>query len=569
MNYTDDPCYNNFTAGQIGRIASITGQYKPNLGGTTLVFPSTYIVGNSTSLKIFHGMTLQFNSGSSITVNGTLNASGTSSSPITFDFISSNSTTQNGIKFNSGSSGTINYCQIRNAYRGIYQNGVSINITNSAVSDCYNGIYLSNSSPTIQYCNIHDNVNAGIYAINSASPYLYNNYMSNNYYGVYCTTNSNPKFGNGSTQGKNGLTNNYCGVYCYNNSYPILGQSSPLNGGYNNLLNAAHNIYNASSGTVYAHHVWWGTTTPANFKIYGSGTTSYTDYLSSSVTISPAPPLSKTGGGLYASAKDEIPMLSELDRAYELVASNNLNEARTVCMNLINNYPDYSVSYNALNLLKETYTNKETTSKNNIYKTLFKEKGNKDLYAIAGLILSDIDKENKLKHIDEVIDKYKGENVIELSLFDKFVYYYFDMEDEKSARAISDELDAQFPKSIGAIEAHKILGDEEYFKMNWEIRPEAETAKQAAEENKFDLGDNYPNPFNPSTTISYSLPTNGNVQIKIFDVLGSEVAKLVDETKSAGKHSVEWNGSNYASGIYFYTITFDNQTLHKKMLMIK
>jgi flagellar hook assembly protein FlgD len=105
--------------------------------------------------------------------------------------------------------------------------------------------------------------------------------------------------------------------------------------------------------------------------------------------------------------------------------------------------------------------------------------------------------------------------------------------------------------------------------MNWEIRPEAETAKQAAEENKFDLGDNYPNPFNPSTTISYSLPTNGNVQIKIFDVLGSEVAKLVDETKSAGKHSVEWNGSNYASGIYFYTITFDNQTLHKKMLMIK
>lgn len=155
-------------------------------------------------------------------------------------------------------------------------------------------------------------------------------------------------------------------------------------------------------------------------------------------------------------------MLSELNKAYQLIASNNMSEARDVCLNLIDNYPDYSVSYNALNLLKETYSANELTAKKDTYKSLFNKKSKKDLYAMAGLILSDVDKENKLKQIDEVIDSYKGEDVVELALFDKFVYY-FESDDIENARAISKELDEQFPLSEGAVEAHKILGDEKYF----------------------------------------------------------------------------------------------------------
>ena len=83
------------------------------------------------------------------------------------------------------------------------------------------------------------------------------------------------------------------------------------------------------------------------------------------------------------------------------------------------------------------------------------------------------------------------------------------------------------------------------------------------------INQNYPNPFNPTTTISYTLPETGAVQIKIYDLLGREVTKLVDEQKSAGKYTIQWNGSNYASGIYFYSVTFGGQRLYKKMLMIK
>lgn len=73
----------------------------------------------------------------------------------------------------------------------------------------------------------------------------------------------------------------------------------------------------------------------------------------------------------------EIPLLSELDKVYQLIASNNLKEARAICMNLINNYPDYSVSYNALNLLKDTYLSVEITNARNNYKSLFNTKEKK------------------------------------------------------------------------------------------------------------------------------------------------------------------------------------------------
>jgi len=522
---------------------------------------SNTTVQSGVTLTIAAGSTINFANGSSLIINGygTLIANGTLSSPITFDFISPNYTTENGIKLTNGSMGTINYCQIRNAYRGIYENSVTLNVTNSAFSGCTNGLYLSNSSPTVQYCNFHDNTNAGIYLINYASPNLYNNSMSNNYYGVYSITYSTPHFGLGSTRGKNEIRNNYCGIYCWNNSLPMLGQSSPLNGGYNNLVNAAHNIDNESSGTVYANHIWWGDIAPANFKIYGS--TLSTNYLTGDTTRA-FPPLSKTSGN------SDIPMLSELDKAYQLIASNNPAQARTVCLNLINNYPTYSVSYNALNLLKETYSENELSSKKDIYNSIFNNKVKKDLYATAGLILSNIDKENKLKHIDNVINNYTGQAVIELALFDKFVFYYFEEQDRDNSLAISKELDALFPKSQGAIEAHRILGDETFYKIQASNEQSLQkTASQTPTE--FALLGNYPNPFNPTTRINYQLPKDGLVTLKVYDILGREVASLVNENQKAGNYSIPFDASKLSSGIYIYTIHANDFIQSKKMNLVK
>ena len=80
---------------------------------------------------------------------------------------------------------------------------------------------------------------------------------------------------------------------------------------------------------------------------------------------------------------------------------------------------------------------------------------------------------------------------------------------------------------------------------------------------------NYPNPFNPETNINYELPKSGNVIIKVFDILGKEVAELVNESKGIGYYNVKFNGSELPSGIYIYSIQAGKVQLSKKMLLIK
>lgn len=86
---------------------------------------------------------------------------------------------------------------------------------------------------------------------------------------------------------------------------------------------------------------------------------------------------------------------------------------------------------------------------------------------------------------------------------------------------------------------------------------------------EYSIAQNFPNPFNPSTVINYSLAKSGNITLKVYNILGSEVATLVDEFVDAGKHSVKFNASDFTSGIYFYTIKADNFTSTKKMMLMK
>jgi hypothetical protein len=83
------------------------------------------------------------------------------------------------------------------------------------------------------------------------------------------------------------------------------------------------------------------------------------------------------------------------------------------------------------------------------------------------------------------------------------------------------------------------------------------------------LFDNYPNPFNPTTTISYQLPKQSKVLIRICDILGREISKLVNEVKSAGKYSIVFDGDNLSSGVYFYQLITDEKVISKKFALIK
>jgi uncharacterized delta-60 repeat protein len=93
--------------------------------------------------------------------------------------------------------------------------------------------------------------------------------------------------------------------------------------------------------------------------------------------------------------------------------------------------------------------------------------------------------------------------------------------------------------------------------------------------NKYELSQNYPNPFNPSTTINYSIPvvnahtSTANVTLKVYDILGREVAVLINKEQAPGNYSVKFDASNLTSGLYFYRLTAGKFTSVKKMMLLK
>ena len=85
----------------------------------------------------------------------------------------------------------------------------------------------------------------------------------------------------------------------------------------------------------------------------------------------------------------------------------------------------------------------------------------------------------------------------------------------------------------------------------------------------YSLSQNYPNPFNPATLISFSIPNDEFVSLRIYDVLGREFAQIINERRSAGTYQIEFNGAALNSGVYYYTLTAGSYTETKKMMIIK
>lgn len=104
-------------------------------------------------------------------------------------------------------------------------------------------------------------------------------------------------------------------------------------------------------------------------------------------------------------------------------------------------------------------------------------------------------------------------------------------------------------------------GNFEYFNLSNEVN--------IGVPSRFELSQNYPNPFNPSTTINFEIPSEGKVSLKVFDMSGKEVSTLVNEVRSAGYYSYNFNASGLTSGIYFYTLNANDFSGTRKMLLIK
>ena len=103
----------------------------------------------------------------------------------------------------------------------------------------------------------------------------------------------------------------------------------------------------------------------------------------------------------------------------------------------------------------------------------------------------------------------------------------------------------------------------------YESEPTSGSDHLADVPDELSLAQNYPNPFNPTTVISYDLPTGSDVTLEVFDMLGRRVAVLVDQHMEAGRHETTWDATRVSSGVYIYKLQAGNQTLTRKMTLVK
>ncbi len=165
---------------------------------------------------------------------------------------------------------------------------------------------------------------------------------------------------------------------------------------------------------------------------------------------------------------------------------------------------------------------------------------------------------------DILSSRSKNEDLICEVLLTKGMLYQYSTDQKEEAIKIYEEMLSLYPQN-GSTKFAK----EQLKQMGIAVKEAAPKLANNSEEKIEFSSSNYPNPFNPTTKIKYSIPESGLVVIKIYDMLGKEIAVLVNDKKPTGQHEATFDGSSLPSGIYFYSINYNKQILTGKMLLLK
>ncbi|MBI5730465.1 MAG: T9SS type A sorting domain-containing protein, partial [Ignavibacteriales bacterium] len=508
-------------------------------------------------------------------INGILNAT---SSYFTSAY------TWGGIVFNSGSSGNLNGCTINNV-------------------QTYGGAAISmfdNTTPTIQNCTISNNASAtsGVYFYNTSSPYLYNNIIQgNSYYGlnfnhanaylrhntisatgnyaaVYCYNFATPLFAqpSGSWIGNNTMQSSYYGISANYYSTPSIGRPLP-DATYNNrVVNNTTNAYAGSSSTIYAQQVYWNPSASQTNIIQDGGTVYYNNPIADpGLSIVPIDKYHINIHSVQSITDDEI-----LQRAHELSLKGSYNNAISIYKSIINSKVNKRTAEIAVVELGNVFkANKDQTVLDFIKEFASAKADQFELRPVALSTLGHIysamgDFNSALSAFESLISLYPA-TVHEPAARLNMVYLYTSLGKYDLAKETLDLVKNKFP------------GDENILSADWYLKTFSNNSSQFVYNNSqqnttgaknqtpldVQLYENYPNPFNPTTKISFSIPQKSQIKLKVFDVLGREVANLADGVYEVGKYEVTFDASKLPSGVYFYNLTTGSNSISKKMLLVK
>ena len=561
-------------------------------------------VNDGVTLTIEPGTVVKFNSGKKLRVYGTLIAEGTSADHITFTRIGTSGSWY-GIRFENSSVDAdciIKYADIEYATFGVYVNYANPKIENNTFKNNTHGMYLSNSSPSVKTNEISQSSQHGIYMFGS-DPYLFDNYIHNNsadgingqfdsspslfnnsiksnsrdgYYAFYY---SSPEFGptSGQTHGDNIVSNNGAnGLYVYYYGDPFLGGGAPWStrvGGYNTIANnTSYNVKAQSNSDVMARYNWWGASPPPSSKFYADGTSSIDRSFHLSSASASGSSLGKSAG-IAPLDTNSVASLYEWGREFWL--ADNLNESIGVYKILIRKFP--STPEARLGVVKIAHLHRKAEMKGlAVYLSkVIKKDNDDDLVGVALDLLSSTymkerDFDSAVMTNEKILTRSPGTGSEYIALFNLFTVYRNELKDDSRAGEFLSILKEKYPDYELTFFAQFEMGEDIDLSFAKKAIPEnISQAKSIAIPKEYNLGENYPNPFNPVTQIDFAVPEDGFTRLVIYDLRGREVVRLIERDYSAGYHSVKWDGSSVASGLYFYRLQSGKFVQTKKMMLLK
>lgn len=577
---------------------SVTGSGKLSFrraNAVTLGNGGTIVIGTGSTFSIGPGAVFRGGSGSMITINGQILAEGTPSRPIIFDRTGS-SGSWNGLTLNDGSGGTLTSCSFSNGAFGITCHSSSASISNCTFNGNGVGMYCISCSPSITGNDIEKSSYCGIY-LSGASPSLRSNRISNNtpspVYGVYCFNYSFPFMADNVITGAQPLG---VGLFCHYYSHPTLGgvpagNVISLSGGYavgikavdyssvdlgygiRGNAGAANSIGGYPQYYVYASNgcsvtvpgSWWGGY-PADSNRFSANQNSVIDY-SNGLTCDPYPgkPGVQAPGPFRPHHPSGLFLDSTVIPAGLDAPASNFDDSIALYLKIFNACSKtYCQASQALLHLSELY---ERSGK----------AGFIDL--LHNLIAPTIPLNSELSVIAREAEAHW---LTRTGRYEDAVAMFQGLHGEYPG---SPEIDKFALFNIGEINQmclnNQLKAAESFalFRSKYPSDPLAPVAGLLMSSTAgplgssphggggtgtsggpgpavFELEPNYPNPFNPSTRIGYSLSESANVSLVIYDVLGREIATLTHAYQKAGRYTVTWNsiqrsGVQVSSGVYF------------------
>lgn len=536
--------------------------------GETVTFHEDITIESGKTLTIVSGTTIKVAAEKKITVEGTLNADDVM-------FRCANSAAEwVGLEFNGSGSNSSELvdCVIQEVETGISIISSNMTVESTEIYDALDyGIYIYGGTPEIYDCYIHDIEGYGI-AANAAgsSTFIQYNSIIDCEGGVYAYGQNSIKLRGSASRnyGKNKISSYYqggndtYGIYVTGGT-PDLGQASPTSerGKNDFIYNTKKIVYNTTASEVVAEKNYWGGT-PQSSWFYGS--VGYDPYYSSS----------QGGGSSLGKGNILVADRQLLAAANELNDSRNYHSASATYKQLVEEYPDSRYAGIALAWAMAAHNEANDLMSQRAFLQEMTKHKNPKVSGKAWLWLQTLEAKTGEKDASGAIVKsisIEDPVGIELRLnWANDLYNIYG--DAESAQKIFDELitakaeDQDIANTIKAI--IKTARTEDYIKS---------LPKLADTDTKIVKGyalRNYPNPFNPTTTIQYHLAERENITLQIYDVLGRRVRTLIDGETREGAHTILWDGRNsarvdVAAGIYFASLKADNNIKTIKLLLVR